>query len=355
MFRSVSLVLIICIIILGNTLNSRANEKHITKRSISSTSPDMTTTKIEGKPYKENDDKTALNQIARTPINTISNKECNYTSAQKNNEISSLITTLPSFTPVSSFETELKNLSEIISNKWKNLSSAIYDITKNGNEPIINNTKSGNTDPKGQKIDIPSLSITTTPSLELATSFESESSNSSETISNLTNLARKVSINTANSGKVKVPKLGYYRSRIMGGTSARVEEFPWIALLHELFPNNTLNPCYICGGSLISEEWVLTAAHCLYNRKNLRCIIDYQKTPELYKWIVVQFGDITAFQIGKNVIKTIDLVPHEKYIFDDGNNPMGMNNDIGLVKLSKSINLAVNNNIRMSLPFMYIE
>lgn len=45
--------------------------------------------------------------------------------------------------------------------------------------------------------------------------------------------------------------------RIFGGQDADPMEFPWQVSLQMRFLDN-----HICGGSLIGEEWVLTAAHC---------------------------------------------------------------------------------------------
>jgi hypothetical protein len=48
---------------------------------------------------------------------------------------------------------------------------------------------------------------------------------------------------------------GVAMSRIIGGTESP-NVFPWVAAL--MFDNS-----FRCGGSLITREWVLTAAHCL--------------------------------------------------------------------------------------------
>uniref|UniRef100_A0A8B9V4S3 Transmembrane serine protease 15 n=1 Tax=Anas zonorhyncha TaxID=75864 RepID=A0A8B9V4S3_9AVES len=49
------------------------------------------------------------------------------------------------------------------------------------------------------------------------------------------------------------------RTRIVGGSDARREAWPWVVSLH-------FNSMHLCGASLVSEEWLVTAAHCVYGR-----------------------------------------------------------------------------------------
>jgi secreted trypsin-like serine protease len=44
--------------------------------------------------------------------------------------------------------------------------------------------------------------------------------------------------------------------QIIGGSRATQGQFPWQALI-------TIDGSALCGGSLISPEWILTAAHCV--------------------------------------------------------------------------------------------
>uniref|UniRef100_A0A663EFC8 Enteropeptidase n=1 Tax=Aquila chrysaetos chrysaetos TaxID=223781 RepID=A0A663EFC8_AQUCH len=48
--------------------------------------------------------------------------------------------------------------------------------------------------------------------------------------------------------------------RIVGGSDARREAWPWIVSLH-------FNSRPVCGASLVSDEWLVTAAHCVYGRQ----------------------------------------------------------------------------------------
>ncbi|XP_009882165.1 PREDICTED: enteropeptidase [Charadrius vociferus] len=49
-------------------------------------------------------------------------------------------------------------------------------------------------------------------------------------------------------------------TRIVGGSDAKREAWPWIVSLHFNF-----RP--VCGASLVSDEWLVTAAHCVYGRQ----------------------------------------------------------------------------------------
>ena len=60
------------------------------------------------------------------------------------------------------------------------------------------------------------------------------------------------------------PRLGeldlFGGERIVGGEVAELGQFPYQVGIYLFDPNDKT---YICGGSIINEEWILTAGHCV--------------------------------------------------------------------------------------------
>ncbi|XP_045041626.1 transmembrane protease serine 11D isoform X2 [Desmodus rotundus] len=105
--------------------------------------------------------------------------------------------------------------------------------------------------------------------------------------------------------------------RVIGGTKAEEGDWPWQVSLR-------LNNMHYCGGILISNTWILTAAHC------------FKSNSDPYRWTAT-FGVSTAFP--KEIRRVNTILIHNNY------NSGTHENDIAVVKLSRPI--AFNKNIHI--------
>jgi secreted trypsin-like serine protease len=107
---------------------------------------------------------------------------------------------------------------------------------------------------------------------------------------------------------------------IVGGIQAREYEFPWQVSLRDKASNS-----HFCGGTIISDTWILTAAHCL--------------TDVLARSLSVVVGEYQRSATYSAVRQTLDAQAtyiHKQYAADN------QTNDIGLIKLAGNIVFNVN-------------
>ncbi|XP_015589157.1 chymotrypsin-like protease CTRL-1 [Cephus cinctus] len=57
-------------------------------------------------------------------------------------------------------------------------------------------------------------------------------------------------------------KTKYAVDKVVGGTLAQEGQFPWMAVIHQLLGAGRIS---MCGGTIISIRWILTAGHCIAN------------------------------------------------------------------------------------------
>lgn len=102
---------------------------------------------------------------------------------------------------------------------------------------------------------------------------------------------------------------------IIGGREAQPGAWPWqVALLNRLEPNSYL--AQICGGTLIGEEWVLTAAHCVEGAE--ASLID------------VLVGAHRLSDSGTRIVPA-QIISHPGY------DPTELDNDLTLIRLSMPV------------------
>ncbi|XP_034627936.1 plasma kallikrein [Trachemys scripta elegans] len=105
--------------------------------------------------------------------------------------------------------------------------------------------------------------------------------------------------------------------RVVGGTDSFPGEWPWQVSLQVKLSTQR----HLCGGSIISNQWILTAAHCIDNLEN----------PNIWR---VYAGILKLSEINEDtpVFKVQEIIIHPQYVIAE------TGYDIALMKLDKPMN-----------------
>ncbi|XP_047477044.1 proclotting enzyme-like [Penaeus chinensis] len=121
-------------------------------------------------------------------------------------------------------------------------------------------------------------------------------------------------------GQPKIPTF-----RVVGGDESRRGQWPWVAAVWLHGPKKTV---FWCGGSLISKQYVLTAAHCTKDTRG--------KTFDAQQFSV-RLGDHNIFSESDDFIsnpqtyRVQSIRPHPEFISH------GFYNDVALLKLDRPV------------------
>ena len=184
-------------------------------------------------------------------------------------------------------------------------------------------------------------------------------------ISDFLGIKDDIEINTTGTRAGEISNQGYYEilnqgydcgivkksnrvTRAIGGKSHIQGENPWAVKIYICKHVNCLtnrqptslsdflsNLNFSCGGSIISERWILTASHCLhYHNKTTETGLPIKIQKENFKIVLGEYelSYVNNEQYYNNFVRTVEkVVMHERY------DRCSSHNDIGLLKLSSSV------------------
>lgn len=107
--------------------------------------------------------------------------------------------------------------------------------------------------------------------------------------------------------------------KIVGGSQTTIEKYPWQVSIHWLSQHE-------CGGSIISDRWILTAAHC---------ILELPVVAYTSQFSIIAGSTSQNYYATNNYYKAIQIMTHPGYV-------KSTRNDIALIKVDRVIDFSGN-------------
>ena len=105
-------------------------------------------------------------------------------------------------------------------------------------------------------------------------------------------------------------------TKIVGGEPTKIDKHPWQVAIEIIRDDGT----YLCGGSIILNKWVLSAAHCFKEEGQAAA------QPK-----------IVFVKAGATNVNEGNWAPVDKVVVHDGYNPQTFENDIALIKIDNGL------------------
>lgn len=128
------------------------------------------------------------------------------------------------------------------------------------------------------------------------------------------------------SAQEKITQNSKVQIKVVGGATVPISYAPWqVALLDLSRPGRSDWDKQFCGGSIIRQDWILTAAHCLEGNLSLRNLK-----------VLAGQSNLNTRRLSTSLLSVKKIIIHENY------NTLTLQNDIALVQLSNILTFSPN-------------